>query len=75
MKHGKSLIPLLNPATEAKSNGISPLYDGNTGQIVWYSYSKKKKNGLPGILAIFRNVYLRRFIRFALIFHPQKNSV
>ena len=42
-KHGKSLVPLLNSATETKSIGISPLYDGNTGQIVWYGYPRKKK--------------------------------
>ena len=42
-KHGEFLIPLLNTATETKSIGISPLYDGNTGQIVWYAYPRKKK--------------------------------
>ena len=43
LKHKKSRIPVLDPVTERKSVGLSPLYDGNTGQIVWYAYSSRNQ--------------------------------
>ena len=38
LKHKKFRIPVLDPVTERASPGLSPLYDGNTGQIIWYTY-------------------------------------
>ena len=54
----RSLFPFLNPATERKGGnggglGNSPLYDGDTGQIVWYTYVGEKKRWItwdPGHL-------------------------
>ena len=42
-EHGRSLVPLLDTATEFDDLGISPLYDGSTGQIIWYALPVKKK--------------------------------
>ena len=42
-RHKKSGIPLLDPATKSPNIGTSPLYDESTGQIVWYTYSRKVK--------------------------------
>ena len=43
-KHAGKLFPMLNVAIEKDFNpkrpGISPLYDGTTGQIVWYRLRK-----------------------------------
>ena len=57
-KQRRSLFPFLNPATERKGGnggglGNSPLYDGDTGQIVWYTYVGEKKRWItwdPGHL-------------------------
>ena len=52
-KHRRSLFPLLDTATAIKGIGNSPLYNGNTGQIIWYGYYQKKKRWItwnPGHL-------------------------
>ena len=40
-KHRKVYLPLLDPAIHAKGPGLSPLYDGATGQIVHYRHRNK----------------------------------
>ena len=50
-KHAGTLSPRLDPAVHNKNpNGISPLYDGNTGQIVWYRLRKTWQTWNPGHL-------------------------
>ena len=51
-KHAGKLFPMLNAAIEKDFNpkrpGISPLYDGTTGQIVWYRLRKTWHTKNPG---------------------------
>ena len=43
VKHAGTLSPRFDPAIDNDSPyGLSPLYDGNTGQIVWYRHRDRK---------------------------------